>query len=157
MKINTKSDRWMAGLILMAFLQACGQAAEAPSPEQLRDDTREVIRLDARERAQVLGEMRAMLDSVEGVVSGLAAADMEAIANAAARSGRPQMGANDQALHGKLPEAYRYMGSTARGGFDEIAQMARDGEGREAITARLSGVLQACTSCHAAYQIHTEQ
>lgn len=155
--MSLRRENWLIGLMLIAVVQACGPAAQAPPSRQSGDDAREVIALDARERALVLGEMRGMLESVEGVVSGLAASDLEAVANAAARSGRPAIGANDQALHSKLPEAYRYMGSSVRGGFDEIAQMARDGEGREAMMERLGGVLQTCTSCHAAYQIEAEE
>jgi hypothetical protein len=152
----TNSKRWLLVFVWLGLLQACGQAAEAPPQQQAHTDAREIIRLSEAERAQVLGEMRNMLESVEGVVSGLSADDMEAIAQAAQRSGRPTLNANDEALHAKFPDAYLYMGRLARGGFDDIAQMARAGEEREAIMGRLGPVLQACTSCHAAYQIQTE-
>jgi cytochrome c556 len=157
MNRSASTKRWLFVCACLVLLQGCGQAAEAPPPQQGRNDAREIIRLSEAERAQVLGEMRGMLESVEGVVSGLSAADMEAIAQAAQRSGRPALNANDEALHAKFPDAYLYMGRLARGGFDDIAQMARAGEEREAIMARLGPVLQACTSCHAAYQIEAEE
>lgn len=39
---------WLAVFAFASFLQACEQAAEAPAPEHVRDDTREIINLDAR-------------------------------------------------------------------------------------------------------------
>lgn len=145
------------------LIQACSPEPVGPGDPDVRHavesaaDAREPLRLGGHERDLVLAEMRLMLESTEGVVVGLASNDSAAIEQAAARSGRRAPGTIDQELHGALPEDFLRMGEEAHGGFDEIAQMARDGASSEAMTARLGATLHACTSCHATYRVEVTE
>ena len=148
----------MAAALLARCAFAPGGCAEPqhgaePQAEGAALDAREAIMLSSAERDLVLGEMRLMLESTEGVVAGLAANDMVAIEQAAARASPNAPGTVDQALHGALPEPFLHSGAAAHGGFEDIARLARGGASREAINARLSQTLHQCTSCHATYRV----
>ena len=144
-----------AAFVAVCALQGCTEPPRGAHPEAARavSDAREAIVLSDAERGLVLAEMRLMLESTEGVVAGLAARDMRAIEQAAARSGQRAPGTVDQALHGNLPEEFMHMGAAAHGGFDDIARLAREGAGADAVTMRLSETLHQCTSCHATYRV----
>lgn len=136
-------------------LLGCTEPEGAAHPEAARplSDGRDAIPLSDAERSLVLAEMRLMLESTEGVVAGLASNDMRAVEQAAARSGLGASGTVDQAMHASLPEAFVHMGAAAHGGFDDIALLAREGAGVDAVTMRLSQTLSQCTSCHAAFRV----
>lgn len=142
-------------------LLGCGQQVrhreEAAGTSAQSSDAREPLYLSAHERDLVLAEMRQMLESSEGVVTGLAANDLQAIQQAAARSGQRAPGTVDQAMHASLPENFLHLGMAAHGGFDDIARMAEEGADRDALTARLGEVLRQCTSCHATYRVEVRQ
>lgn len=144
-----------AALLAMCALDGCAEPHHGAEPQAAgaARDAREAIALSRNERDLVLSEMRLMLESTEGVVAGLAANDMVAIEQAAARSSPSAPGTVDQALHGALPEAFLHAGAAAHGGFEDIARLAREGEGAAAINARLSQTLHQCTSCHATYRV----
>jgi cytochrome c556 len=142
-------------------LPGCGQQVrdrdEVTVAPTHSSDAREPLYLSAHERDLVLAEMRQMLESTEGVVTGRAANDLQAIQQAAARSGRRAPGTVDQAMHASLPENFLHLGMAAHGGFDDIARMAEEGADRDAMTARLGEVLRQCTSCHATYRVEVRQ
>jgi cytochrome c556 len=137
--------------------QACSDEASRTHAqrgvEQVSNHKREPLRLGAHERQLVLAEMRQMLESTEGVVAGLAKNDMAAIEQAAARSGRQAPETVDEALHGALPEEFLRMGAAAHGGFDGIAQLARDRATIATIAAKLGETLSSCNTCHANYRL----
>lgn len=118
-----------AALLAMCALalDGCGEPQRGVDPQAAgaARDAREAITLSRTERDLVLGEMRLMLESTEGVVAGLAANDMVAIEQAAARSSPSAPGTVDRALHGVLPEAFLHSGAAAHGGFADIARLAR--------------------------------
>lgn len=146
----------VSAIILFGALAACARASEEHKDERLASDMREAVMLSVLERDHVLAEMRQMLQSTEGVVSGLAAGDMAAVQSAAALAGRRAPTTVDQMLHAKFSKEFLSLGGAAHGGFDDIARLAAEGAGDKAVTAMLGGVLRACTSCHAAYRIETE-
>jgi cytochrome c556 len=147
----------LAVLGLSCVLTACARAPEEHKDEHsTSNDMREAIPLSVLERDHVLAEMRQMLQSTEGVVSGLAAGDMAAVQSAAALSGRRAPTTADQKLHAKFSKEFLLLGAAAHGGFDDIARLAAEGAGDKAVTAKLGDVLRACTSCHAAYRIESE-
>jgi len=147
----------VSAIFLFGALAACARAPEEHKDEHsASNDMREAIPLSVLERDHVLTEMRQMLQSTEGVVSGLAAGDMAAVQSAAALAGRRAPMTVDQMLHTKFSKEFLSLGQAAHGGFDDIARLAAEGAGDKAVTAKLGDVLRACTSCHAAYRIENE-
>jgi cytochrome c556 len=144
-----------ACFVAICVLQACSEPPHTVDDHASvgETDAREAIVLSHGERDLVLAEMRMMLESTEGVVAGLAANDMQAVEQAAARAAPSAPGTVDQELHASLPEAFLHSGAAAHGGFEDIARLARQAAGTEALMRRLGETLHQCTSCHAAYRV----
>lgn len=150
-----------ASLAARASMCAIEECAEPPHGGDRQaagaaNDARQAIILSRGERDLVLGEIRLMLEATEGVVAGLAAYDMRAIEQAAARAAPSAPGAVDQAMNGALPEEFRHMGAAALGGSGDVARLTREGARAEAVTMRLSQTLHQCTSCNGACRIEAE-
>ena len=123
-------------------------AAEASPP-------RETIELSAREREHLKAGMRAYLESIQGVIEGLAKHDFKAIARSAARSGMASVKDVSPALALRLPPQFTLMSVDTHERFDALAREARDmreTRSKLSVTSKLNDVLQNCTSCHAMFR-----
>jgi cytochrome c556 len=117
-------------------------------------DERTAIVLPAADRDFVLGEMRGLLNSVQGVVQGLADNDPKAIETAAQASGMAVSHTVPPELIVKLPLEFKQMGFAMHGAFDQVAMAVRDGETQEMILARMGGLLNQCVACHRLYRLN---
>jgi len=97
--------------------------------------------------------MRGMLESVQGVVEGIAQRDMKRVAAAARLSGTASTQHVPMSLMAKLPLAFKQMGQVSHRGFDEIALRAESGEPEELLLERLGERLKNCIACHAAFRL----
>jgi hypothetical protein len=145
-----------AHLALPALAQDHGahhQGMQGPvtSPLAPSAETRTVIELAPGERAFVLAEMRAFLESVEGVVAAIAAGKPDAAAKAATRSGRAAMQGMPPGMMAKLPPEFRMLGMQTHMKFEEIALEAGGMGEPKVIAARLAEALANCTTCHRGY------
>ena len=121
-----------------------------------RVDDRTAIQLDKNERDLVLSEMRIFLQSVQQITSGVTKDDMALVNSAALRSGRNAAVAVPASLVGKLPLAFKKLGSDTHAKFDELALDAEQlGDGDHALL-QLSVLLENCVSCHAAFKFEIE-
>jgi len=120
------------------------------------DDGRTAIILTGDERDFVLGEMRGFLETVEGVVTGIADSDMQAVAAVATAAGMGSVGGESTALIGKLPLEFKTLGMDTHALFDDLATAATDSNDPAVVTAKLSALMQNCTSCHAGYRFDVE-
>lgn len=115
-------------------------------------DSRTAIQLDKNERDLVLSEMRIFLQSVQQITSGVAKDDMALVTNAALESGRNAQAAVPASLVGKLPLAFKKLGSDTHAKFDQLALDAEQlGDAGHALS-QLSVLLENCVSCHAAFK-----
>ncbi len=116
-------------------------------------DQRTAILLDDSERELVLGEMRMFLGATQQITAGINAEDMTLVAKAARGVGRAAAQAVPGTLMGKLPAEFKKLGFATHGGFDQMAMDAEQlGDPAHALE-QLSGLLNNCVACHAAYQI----
>jgi hypothetical protein len=117
-------------------------------------DTRTHLGLTLAERAEFLTQMRQMLASVEGIVSGIGTGDREKIASAARESGNRMARATPASVRAKLPQAFKELGGPTHMLFEEIAVRAEsdpifDADG----LARLTGeTMRQCLACHALFR-----
>lgn len=116
-------------------------------------DGRTAIVLPAADRDFVLGEMRGLLNSVQGVVQGLADNDPKAMEAAARASGMAVSHTVPPGLMVKLPLEFKQMGFAMHGTFDQVAMAVQDGETQEMILARMGGLLSQCVACHRLYRL----
>ncbi len=131
---------------------SAGHAKDQGAPEGADDRT--TILLEEAERDFLLHEMRELLESVQGVVAGLAAGDMKQVQQAArAASGEVEEG-EPASLHDKLPEAFEELEEETHRKFGQLARAAAaKGSRPEALLGQLSDILRNCTSCHATYRV----
>jgi len=137
---------WLATVIVAAVFFIRGQTT--PSA-----DGRRAIQLAPAERDLVLGEMRAMLSSVQGVVQGVQAGDPKQAAAAARASGMSAAVDLSPGLMAKLPLDFKNLGMSVHRGFDDLAQMAEKGASGDALLNALGKQLAACVGCHASYRL----
>lgn len=116
-------------------------------------DGRTTILLDDSERNLVLTEMRAFLSSVQQINQGIAADDMELVAEHARKSGKAAQVGMPGALAGKLPLPFKKLGGDTHAKFDQLAMDAEDLGDRDQALEQLSALMQNCVSCHTTYRI----
>ncbi len=116
-------------------------------------DQRTAILLEDSERELVLGEMRMFLGVTQRITAGINAEDMKAVTEAARSVGGAAAQGVPGTLMGKLPVEFKKLGMATHSGFDQIAMDAESlGDPAHALE-QLSGLLNNCVACHAAYQI----
>lgn len=137
-----------SGVTLAAQPAARGPASKLSAPP----DHRAAIYLHPAMQHRLLGNMRQMLKSVQGVVQGLAQGNMDRIARAASASGMNMMAVLPATLRSHFPAGFLQLGHASHEAFDRIAQEARTGQRREVILKELSRSLQNCSACHSSYR-----
>jgi hypothetical protein len=115
-------------------------------------DGRQAIRLDDNERQLVLSEMRAFLESVQQITTGISENDMKLVVASARNVGLASQQAVPGSLIGKLPLAFKKLGRDTHAKFDEMALDAEQFEDSEHSLSQLGKLMHNCVACHAAYR-----
>ena len=116
-------------------------------------DQRITILLSEDERALVLTEMRAFLQSVQQISQGIAEDNLELVATSARKSGKAAQDEVPGTLVGKLPLQFKKWGRDTHMKFDQLALDAEDLEDGSYALEQLSTLMQNCVTCHATYRI----
>lgn len=137
---------WLASAAAFAVLFVRGQTEQTA-------DGRMAVLLDEAGRDAILGEMRHMLETVQGITAALSKGDLKRAAAAARHSGANAAADLNPALMTKLPLEFKQFGMSVHRGFDELANAAENGETAEQILGRLAGQLSSCVACHETYSL----
>lgn len=141
---------WVIGAGVLGWFFMTGITAPA-------DDGRTAIQLKVAERAFILKEMRQLLQTVHGVVTGLSDPDPSqgrTQAAAAARSGGMGMAVDaNPALMLKLPLPFKQMGLSVHRDFDSLADAITEGATSQQVLHQLSNITSRCTACHEMFQL----
>jgi hypothetical protein len=130
-----------------------GLGLAAPGRGQPPGDSRQRLTLPAPARDKVLAEVRHMLESVNGVLRGVAANDLAAAEKAARAAGTVMAVEMDPAMMRALLPAFRELGLQTHRAFDELADRLKAGGTREDAIRGLAGVTGNCVACHALYRL----
>lgn len=114
-------------------------------------DGRTRLGLDEGERAFLLGEMRGMLGSIQGVIAGIGAGDRAGIADAARASGNRMARETPASIRDKLPPGFRQLGGPTHMMFEELAVRAENDE-MEDLALFTGELMQQCLGCHAQFR-----
>ena len=125
------------------------RAGDAFATEQ----SRTAIGLDQSERALVLAEMRAFLQSVQIITQSLSAEDLPAAAAAARQVGAKAAAHVPDTLKAKLPAGFKALGSATHHAFDQLALDAEQLGDPDHTLGQLADLLGNCVGCHATYRI----
>lgn len=109
-------------------------------------DARTVVPLDTAEREHVLAEMRGFLSLLEKSTAALARNDFDALAAL-----RPTGERMPPGIAQKLPPAFRKLAMSTHQQIDALTTDAAKRDSRQSLE-QISGLLQTCNACHAAYR-----
>lgn len=138
----------LAALLTSTLSLPTGVVSASDDPST---DARTSLGLTAGERAEFLGEMRQMLASVQGVISGIAEGDRERIVVAAKVSGNRMARATPDAVRARLPQAFKDLGGPTHMLFEELAIRAETDD-MQTLTAFTGELMQQCLACHARFR-----
>ncbi len=138
---------WLAGAAVVTSMYVGGKTEQA-------DDGREAVNLSAGERDFVLGEMRNMLASVQGIVSAVAEDDMRSVEEIALAIGSAEVRNVPKSLMLKLPRDFKIMGTENHREFDEVAAQAKNGG--KAVLTRLGDLMVNCVTCHEIFSLKAQ-
>lgn len=137
---------WLATGSVAAYMFINGQTTKG-------SDGRTTIHMSHEERDMVLTEMRTMLTSVQGIVTGLSNEDLEMVRESAKRSGNAIAVEVPPTLMAKLPLEFKTMGMGVHRGFDEMSVAVEQKETTDMILTRLGTQLNSCIACHSTYRL----
>lgn len=144
---------WILVLILSAALIGIGVKFVVLGSTSQAPDGRTAILLDGGERQLVLGEMRALLESTQQITEGMAAGDMQQVAQAASAVGMQATTTMDVKLKAKLPLDFKQLGFATHQAFDDIAALAAENAEPKRIQIKLADTMKNCIACHAGWQL----
>lgn len=124
---------------------------------QKSTDNRQEVMLSPSERDLVLGEMRQLLDSVNGILNGLVENDLVKVEKSA-RAGGMQMAQDvNPMLMGKLPSAFKGMGMGVHKALDDLADALKQNKDPQDVMKRVAKITQTCVACHAVYRLSSDK
>ncbi|PJZ52072.1 hypothetical protein [Leptospira adleri] len=135
------------GLLLFFFVKGNTEASR---------DGRTSIHLTEDEKLLVLGEMRGLLTSLNGIIEGLSEDDSEKAAQAASNSGMglvKSLENEEKAILLKLPLEFKRLGFGTHEQFDRIAVQIRQKQDLKVILKGMDDLTKKCVACHTAYKI----
>ena len=115
-------------------------------------DARVDLNLTPSEKAEFLSEMRQMLTSIQGIMTGIGTDDRELIVRSARYSGNRMARATPDSVRQKLPESFKKLGGPTHMMFEELVIRAEtdDMDTLAEFTGRL---MQQCLACHAKFRV----
>ncbi len=136
-----------AGLALIILLvSAAASAADGGG------DNRVSLGFTAAEKAEFLREMRQMLVSIQGIISGIGEEDRALIIKSAKASGNRMARATPASVRSKLPQSFRELGGPTHMMFEELAIRA-DTDDMDMLASFTGELMQQCTSCHETFKV----
>lgn len=144
-----------AVLVVTSVPMTVTRAQEAHPGET--QDARETIVLPEKARTTVLGEMRQMLEALNGVLTAAVEMDRDRMAEAALSGGTRIAVDTDPAVAQRLPKQFVRLGSSTHRDFDALAETIRGGASRDSLLARMARLTAKCVSCHASYRVETPE
>lgn len=119
-------------------------------------DNRRAVVLSASEKDIVLGEMRALLISLNGILKGLGNDDFKAVSIAATAAGSGMAADLNPILMAKLPLDFKTLGMGLHKDFDQLSLDVKNGMTKDQVIVRLGDMTNKCLACHATYKIESK-
>ena len=119
--------------------------------EKAKIDNRISLNLTASEKNEFLSEMRQMLVSIQGIVSGIGDEDRELIIRYARYSGNRMARSTPKSIREKLPQSFKEIGGPTHMMFEELAIRAETDD-MDMLTIQTGKLMKKCVSCHAIFK-----
>ena len=132
-------------LIASANIQAESEVIQAV-------DQRISLKLTKTEKVIFLSEMRQMLASIQGIISGIGENYPEKIIKSARYSGNRMARATPQSIKSKIPKSFQEIGGPTHMMFEELVIRAETDD-METLTLFTSEIMQQCITCHEMFNV----
>lgn len=132
-------------ILVLSMVSATVHAAE---------DSRRLVDMPEKMQSHLLGNMRDHLETIDGILAGLAEGRFDDVAELAeTRLGMSSLGRHGAAHMARfMPPAMQELGSNMHRAASRFARTAQEGDAANAYRA-LRDVTHACVSCHASYRV----
>ncbi len=115
-------------------------------------DERIDLGLTESEKAEFLAEMRQMLGSIQGIMTGIGAKDRALIIKSAKYSGNRMARQTPDSVKKKTPALFKKLGGPTHMKFEELALRAEDDDMED--IAKLTGeLMQNFLACHSTFKV----
>ncbi|MBI1283086.1 MAG: hypothetical protein GC183_01965 [Thiobacillus sp.] len=115
-------------------------------------DTRISLGFTEEEKSGFLSEMRQMLVSIQGIVTGIGEADRQLIIRSARYSGNRMARDTPDSIRRKTPPSFKELGGPTHMMFEELAVRAETDD-MDTLTSFTGKLMQQCTACHALFTV----
>ena len=123
----------------------------AHASETTTADKRFSLALTATEKVEFLSEMRQMLASIQGIISGISENDRNKILSSARYSGNRMARATPDSIKRKTPKSFKEIGGPTHMMFEELVVRAETDD-METLTEFTGELMKNCLACHAAFK-----
>jgi len=104
------------------------------------------------EKTQFLGEMRKMLASIQGIITGIGENDRQMIIQSARNSGNRMARATPESIRRKLPQSFKEIGGPTHMMFEELVVRAETDE-MDTLAILTGKIMQQCMACHEIFTV----
>lgn len=147
---------WISALILALALMAGAYVFIVAGKTIPASDGRIEVLLSEGERDKVLGEMRGMLETIQGIVEALTENDLGTVETLARASGMAATKGETPAMMAKLPLELKQLGFGTHSAFDDLADLAATRPEPNVVLGAVGDLMLNCTACHASYRFGIE-
>ena len=114
-------------------------------------DQRISLSLSAAEKAEFLVEMRQMLASIQGIITGIGEENRQLVIESAKASGNRMARATPDSVRQRLPQSFKDIGGPTHMMFEELAIRAETDD-MDMLASFTGELMQQCMTCHAMYR-----
>ena len=137
--------------LVFGLLLAVGGAAWASDSLFTANDHRVAIEVTARERNQILYEMREFLHGLHNIQNALARKDMKGMA-VTAKDMMPMLERMPPSLKERFPEEFSQMAIAQSEAFQSLARIGENNGEVSAALEQTAEILTYCSGCHDTYR-----
>jgi hypothetical protein len=120
--------------------------------EKGNTDQRISLGLTPAEKVEFLGEMRQMLASIQGIITGIGDENRELIIKSARYSGNRMARATPESVRKKLPQSFKDIGGPTHLMFEELVVRAETDD-MDMLASFTGKLMQQCLACHAMFKV----
>jgi len=141
--------KYISNITLISILFLC--SFPVLSTEVNDVDKRISLHLTKVEKADFLSEMRRMLSSIQGIMSGIGSKNRKLIISSARYSGNRMARATPESVKQKTPPLFKEIGGSTHMMFEELVVRAEDDD-MESLTSFTADLMKKCLACHETFK-----
>jgi cytochrome c556 len=139
-------------IILILSVSLLMNSASIFADDSAEQGARVSLGLTDSEKTQFLGEMRKMLASIQGIITGIGENDRQMIIQSARNSGNRMARATPESIRRKLPQSFKEIGGPTHMMFEELVVRAETDE-MDTLAILTGKIMQQCMACHEIFTV----